>query len=81
MDEGHGTRVRRYSYVGVRKVIKMRDYIVAVDENGQPYLAHAGENGGWKNRATKYLGKFPNLYGNGKTAYAYTQQQLRAMQN
>ena len=58
----------------------MRDYIVAVDENGQPYLAHAGE-GGWKNRATKYLGKFPNLYGNGKTAYAYTQQQLRAMQN
>lgn len=59
----------------------MRDYIVAVDENGQPYLAHAGENGGWKNRATKYLGKFPNLYGNGKTAYAYTQQQLRAMQN
>ena len=57
------------------------DYIILVDENGRPYIAHAEGAGSWKNRAVKYLEKFPNLYRHGKTAYAYTQQQLQAMRN
>ena len=60
------------------------DYIIAVDENGQAYIAHradaGGANGaGQSTRRTKYIAKFPNLYRMGKTAYAYTQQQAEAM--
>lgn len=86
MDEGHGTRVRRYSYVGVRKVIKMRDYIVAVDENGQPYLAHAGEGlsqtgssgtTGRRRANSKYIMKIQTRYGN---RYFYTPQEVQAYQ-
>ena len=61
------------------------DYVILVDENGQPYIAH-GERyqrfrAGLKNRAHKYLEKFPNLYRTGATAYAYTEDQLRQMRN
>ena len=35
------------------------DYIVAVDENGQPYIAHANGEGSWLNRTVKYIQKIP----------------------
>ena len=61
------------------------DYIIAVDENGSPYIAHANAAGGAAGAGkstwgTKFIAKFPNLYRMGKTAYAYTQQQADAMQ-
>lgn len=61
------------------------DYVILVDENGQPYIAH-GERyqrfrTALRNRAHKYLEKFPNLYRTGRTAYAYTENQLRQMRN
>lgn len=61
------------------------DYVILVDENGQPYIAH-GERyqrfrSGLKERAHKYLEKFPNLYRAGATAYAYTEDQVRQMRN
>lgn len=61
------------------------DYVILVDENGQPYIAH-GERyqrfrNALKNRAHKYLEKFPNLYRAGATAYAYTEDQVRQMRN
>lgn len=51
------------------------DYIIAVDENGQPYIAHAfGDKvkaawGSIKGTATKYKDKIP--IGNGKFRYVY----------
>ena len=44
----------------------MNDYIIAVDRDGQPYIAHA-----WKDH--KYIAKI-------KDRYFYTQEQLRAFQ-
>lgn len=45
------------------------DYIIAVDENGQPYIAHANGEGTWLNRAVKYIDKKIGL--NGKVQYVY----------
>lgn len=58
------------------------DYVILVDENGTPYIAHGERYQQFRNnlknsRPVKYLQKFPNFYGMGKTAYAYTEQQLR----
>lgn len=58
------------------------DYYVAIDENGQPYIEHAlGDRikaawGSKSGNSPKFLEKFPNLYGNGKDVYAYTQDQV-----
>lgn len=62
------------------------DYVILVDENGTPYIAHGERYQRFKNnlknsRAVKYLARFPNFYGMGKTAYAYTEQQLRNLRN
>jgi len=60
------------------------NYYVAVDENGQPYIAHAlfrssasSDGGGRGKRGGKYLMKVDNWFKNGKAAYAYTQAQVR----
>lgn len=58
------------------------DYIVAIDENGQPYIAHAfGDRaraawGSLKGTATKYKEKIP--LGNGKYRYVYEQAKKAA---
>lgn len=54
----------------------MNDYIIAVDRDGQPYIAHAwGQRGANANH--KYIAKI----GEGaKARYFYTQEQLRAFQ-
>lgn len=58
------------------------DYIVAIDENGQPYIAHAfGDRaraawGSLKGTATKYKDKIP--LGNGKFRYVYEQAKKAA---
>lgn len=58
------------------------DYIVAIDENGQPYIAHAfGDKaraawGSLKGTATKYKEKIP--LGNGKYRYVYEQAKKAA---
>ncbi len=62
------------------------NYYVAVDENGQPYIAHAlfrssaSSDGGGRGRH-KYLAKFEKFFDNGKTFYAYTQQQVQQAMN
>lgn len=56
-------------------VIIMNDYIIAVDRDGQPYIAHAWGRGA--NGQHKYIAKI----GEGaKARYFYTQEQLRAFQ-
>ena len=51
----------------------MNDYIVLVDENGQPYIAHSIGK-----RAVKYIAKI----GEGaKARYFYTKEQLNAFKN
>lgn len=53
----------------------MNDYIIAVDRDGQPYIAHAWGRGA--NGQHKYIAKI----GEGaKARYFYTQEQLRAFQ-
>jgi len=58
------------------------DYIVTIDENGQPYIAHAfGDRaraawGSLKGTATKYKEKIP--LGNGKYRYVYEQAKKAA---
>ena len=58
------------------------DYVVAIDENGQPYIAHAlGDRaraawGSLKGTATKYKEKIP--LGNGKYRYVYEQAKKAA---
>lgn len=58
------------------------DYIVMVDENGQPYIAHAfGDRakaawGSLKGTATKYIDKIP--LGNGKFRYVYEEAKKAA---
>lgn len=49
------------------------DYIVAVDENGRPFIAHASGLGSWKNRAIKYIKKIKD--GN-RTRYFYSQKEI-----
>ena len=62
------------------------DYIILVDENGRPYIAHGERYQVFKSalrnsRPVKYIEKFPNFYGLGKTAYAYTEEAARYMRN
>ena len=57
------------------------DYIVLVDENGQPYIAHAFGDG-VKNyisnrKEHKYKQRFDNYWGPGKHAYAYTDAEVK----
>ena len=54
------------------------DYILLIDEYGQPYLAHA-----WlkKGEAPRYKLKVPDYYGKGKHLYLYTQKEVDAFQN
>lgn len=62
------------------------NYYVGVDENGQPYIAHASSrpsassDGGGRGRH-KYMAKFENFFNNGKAFYAYTQEQVRQAMN
>ena len=62
------------------------NYCVAVDKNGQPYIAHAlfrssaSSDDGGRGRH-KYLAKFENFFNNGKAFYAYTQQQVQQATN
>ena len=51
------------------------DYIIAVDETGQPFIAHASGIGSWKNKAVKYIKKIKD---GAKTRYFYTQKELDA---
>ena len=50
------------------------DYIIAVDENGQPFIAHANGVGTWLNRAVKYIQKVPN----GKGGFRYIYDRAKA---
>ena len=50
------------------------DYIIAVDENGQPFIAHANGVGTWLNRAVKYIQKIPN----GKGGFRYVYDKAKA---
>lgn len=54
------------------------DYIILIDENGSPYIAHGKGWNTWKNRITKYKDKIP--LGNGKFRYIYdeTKEKVRA---
>ena len=62
-----------------------RNYIVGVDENGQPYISHIGTNSNvarksfsGKSRGNhRYIAKIEN---NGRARYFYTQEELRAYQ-
>lgn len=50
----------------------MNDYILLIDESGEPYLAHA-----WFQRKNhKYIYKKENFYGPGKHLYLYTQKEV-----
>lgn len=49
------------------------NYIIAVDENGQPYIAHTFGMGSWKNKAVKYIEKIKD--GN-HTRYFYSQKEI-----
>ena len=51
------------------------DYIIAVDENGQPYIAHAYNLTNMKYRQVKYLLK---LKDGKRTRYFYTQDEIDA---
>lgn len=54
------------------------NYIIAVNETGEPFIAHASGLGSWKNRAVKYIKKVKD----GKsTRYFYTQKELNDYYN
>lgn len=57
------------------------DYIVLVDENGQPYIAHAFgdriKNYASNRKNHKYIQRFDNYWGPGKHAYAYSQAEVK----
>lgn len=61
------------------------DYVILVDENGQPYIAHAfgdGVRAKWgslKGRATRYIEKVKTK--NGKWRYFYSPEELKAFYN
>ena len=73
----------------------MANYFIGIDENGQPFIAHAslldtavmqrGNKIRWRDRASarakKYLQKVEDYYGKGKNLYLYTQDQVRAFAN
>ena len=71
----------------------MANYYIGIDENGQPYIAHASTDAGYggankqrfryraKAKAKKYLQKVQDYYGKGKNLYLYTQDQVRAFAN
>lgn len=55
------------------------DYVIFVDEKGQPYIAHASVKAAWgsvSGRAKKYIDKVKTK--NGKWRYFYTPQELQA---
>ena len=52
------------------------NYIIAVDENGSPYIAHAKGEGSWINKAVQYVRKVP--LGNGKFRYFYNTTKQKA---
>lgn len=52
------------------------DYIIAVDENGQPYIAHANGEGNWLNKAVKYIKK--EMGPDGKMRYYYNTAKRKA---
>ena len=52
------------------------DYVILIDENGEPYLAHA-----WgQKKDHKYKLRVENYYGNGKHLYLYTDAEVAAFQ-
>lgn len=54
------------------------NYYIAVDESGQPYIAHMQPSDrGTRGGRHKYMAKFENFFNNGKAFYAYTQEQVR----
>lgn len=57
------------------------DYIVLIDENGQPYIAHAFgdriKNYASNRKNHKYIQRFDNYWGPGKHAYAYSQAEVK----
>lgn len=52
----------------------MNDYILLIDESGEPYLAHAL----FQRPNHKYIYRKENYYGPGKHLYLYTQQEVNA---
>jgi hypothetical protein len=52
------------------------NYIIAVDENGSPYIAHAKGEGSWVNKVVQYVRKVP--LGNGKFRYVYNTTKRKA---
>lgn len=57
------------------------NYYVAVDESGQPYIAHMQPSDRGGRGRHKYMAKFENFFNNGKAFYAYTQEQVRQAMN
>lgn len=59
----------------------MHDYMICIDENGSPYLAHAlfGNRKGGQKKDHDYIERI--LGKNGKWRYFYTQEQLKAYGN
>lgn len=53
-----------------------KDYIIMVDENGEPYIAHAFGNGSWIKRVVKYDKKEPD--GKGGWRYYYNTVKRKA---
>lgn len=52
------------------------DYVILIDENGEPYLAHA-----WgQKKDHKYKLRVENYYGNGRHLYLYTDAEVAAFQ-
>ena len=52
----------------------MANYIIAIDRDGQPYIAHASDS----SKRHKYLVKIPNYYKDGRALYLYTKAEVRA---
>ena len=59
----------------------MHDYMICIDENGSPYLAHAlfGNRKGGRKKDHDYIERI--IGKNGKWRYFYTQEQLKAYGN
>lgn len=54
------------------------NYIISVDKDGRPFIAHASGLGSWKNRAVKYIKKVKD---GTSTRYFYTQKELNDYYN
>lgn len=57
------------------------DYVILVDENGQPFIAHAFgdriKNYVQRRKDHKYIQRFDNYFGPGKHAYAYSDAEVK----